>query len=722
MSSLVFRLCENAPDLLREVFLERGWKEFQDGCDGDWNLWWKSCGFRGCDFDHCKPWQRLNHFPKSGLITRKDSLARNLRRMRGVYGSFAYNFSPLSFILPNDYTKFVREYSKQLNSGQKLFWICKPVDLSRGRGIFIFKDLKELTYDCATVVQKYITNPFLVSGYKLDLRLYVLVPSFNPLLIYIYHEGLVRFGTEKFDLTKPGNVFSHLTNTSINKLSPSYSFEKERVGSGCKWSLSQLRTYFHQLDVDDTLLWHRINALIVLTLLNQAPEVPDSCPNSFELFGFDVLIDENLKPWLLEVNFSPSLGYDCPLDATIKKPMINDIIDLLGFREVDACKFVNTYPSEKACHTERDEQCMPPRLVKNCKQKTDRQRLRAFHRKNSKLENNNTESDNDSNPPGPETDTDNMNNCSTSLLDISDLSNNVRGLGIDERMTKSCSMDMLHVNSVGMQNISHDYVCAEDPQSNRPKTTPETSSKLGLMETQPSCEFVKVFVSRESTESRKSLVGVKNNGGFSQDLQIGIKGDTEKMAKQNAKRNSGDVLINNSTRLGRTRHPSLEQISSARFSSSPRLLKRKISLPPKLKRYSTAASSKPRPLLKSSRKDLSNRQRENSGDENPADTTIRVLSRSYVNAMNSSNRFVKKPISQAGNYILAFPFNDVTVKSSKGLINTKTCVEEVKRALNQVFEATKKMTKSKTSGSDSTLDLSKPFWGFRPIYNFGIGT
>jgi tubulin polyglutamylase TTLL4 len=37
--------------------------------------------------------------------------------------------------------------------------------------------------------------------------------------------------------------------------------------------------------------------------------------NYFELFGFDVLIDENLKPWLLEVNVSPSLNSSSELDA-----------------------------------------------------------------------------------------------------------------------------------------------------------------------------------------------------------------------------------------------------------------------------------------------------------------------------------------------------------------------------------------------------------------------
>jgi len=40
--------------------------------------------------------------------------------------------------------------------------------------------------------------------------------------------------------------------------------------------------------------------------------------NCFDLLGFDILIDSNLKPWLLEVNLSPSLNTDSPLDLKIK--------------------------------------------------------------------------------------------------------------------------------------------------------------------------------------------------------------------------------------------------------------------------------------------------------------------------------------------------------------------------------------------------------------------
>ena len=44
------------------------------------------------------------------------------------------------------------------------------------------------------VVAKYIDNPLLVNGHKWDLRLYVVVTSYDPLIIYLYEEGLVRCG------------------------------------------------------------------------------------------------------------------------------------------------------------------------------------------------------------------------------------------------------------------------------------------------------------------------------------------------------------------------------------------------------------------------------------------------------------------------------------------------------------------------------------------------
>jgi len=50
----------------------------------------------------------------------------------------------------------------------------------------------------------------------------------------------------------------------------------------------------------------------------------------FEILGFDILIDEKLKPWLLEINHTPSFATETPLDFKIKKDVIADAIQILG--------------------------------------------------------------------------------------------------------------------------------------------------------------------------------------------------------------------------------------------------------------------------------------------------------------------------------------------------------------------------------------------------------
>lgn len=258
--------------------------------------------------------------------------------MRATLGSSLYDFSPTAFILPNDYTRFLSEYNKQrLTKGTSVYWICKPVGLSRGRGIFIFENIKDLVYDCSVIVQRYISDPLLISCYKFDLRIYVCVKTFHPLTVYIHQEGLVRFATEKYNLSSLKNLYAHLTNTSINKFGPFYQTQKERVGQGCKWTMSKFRHFLHCQDVNQNLLWQRINNIVTLTLLTIAPSVP-RYPNCVELFGFDILVDVKFKPWLLEVNYSPALTLDCQADITVKKRLIGDLIDLMNYTLVDSLR------------------------------------------------------------------------------------------------------------------------------------------------------------------------------------------------------------------------------------------------------------------------------------------------------------------------------------------------------------------------------------------------
>uniref|UniRef100_A0A8C6CVY4 Tubulin tyrosine ligase like 2 n=1 Tax=Moschus moschiferus TaxID=68415 RepID=A0A8C6CVY4_MOSMO len=350
---LVFRVDETTPDVVQSVLLERGWSKFdqQEQNMEDWNLYWRTSSFRMAEHINVKPWQCLNHHPGTTRLTRKDLLAKHLRHMERLYGTPLYEFLPATFVMPSDYSKFVAEYfkEKQALDTKLSYWICKPAELSRGRGIIIFSDIKNLIFADTCIIQKYICNPLLVGRYKCDLRVYVCVTGFKPLTIYIYQEGLVRFATEKFDLGNLQNSYAHLTNSSINRSGASYEKIKEVVGSGCKWTLSRFFSYLRSWDVDDLLLWQKISRVAILTVLAVAPSAPLAA-NCFELFGFGVLIDENLKPWLLEVNYSPGLSLDCSADVSVKRRLIHDTIELLhlhGLRNErkEGCRAANGSPS-----------------------------------------------------------------------------------------------------------------------------------------------------------------------------------------------------------------------------------------------------------------------------------------------------------------------------------------------------------------------------------------
>ena len=81
--------------------------------------------------------------------------------------------------------------------------------------------------------------------------------------------------------------------------------------------------------------------LIIKTIITGQPVLaqeyrtnqPECLDNSmaFQILGFDVLIDSSFKPWLLEVNCSPSFRTDSKLDYIIKKNVIADAFQLLNF-------------------------------------------------------------------------------------------------------------------------------------------------------------------------------------------------------------------------------------------------------------------------------------------------------------------------------------------------------------------------------------------------------
>mmetsp|Transcript_87806 Transcript_87806/g.120938 ORF Transcript_87806/g.120938 Transcript_87806/m.120938 type:complete len:111 (+) Transcript_87806:1134-1466(+) len=85
---------------------------------------------------------------------------------------------------------------------------------------------------------------------------------------------------------------------------------------------------------------NEIEEIAVKTVISAQPALshaykacqPDDLENSlcFEVLGIDIMIDQNIKPWLIEVNNLASFGTDSPLDKKVKFDLINDTFNLLN--------------------------------------------------------------------------------------------------------------------------------------------------------------------------------------------------------------------------------------------------------------------------------------------------------------------------------------------------------------------------------------------------------
>lgn len=189
------------------------------------NLIWSNTHMPGHVLRSLLPWQRLNHFPRSVSITKKDLLHQNLSLLRRYLPDY-YDFFPESYILPDDNAIV----EKRLLT-KKTFkpMISKPAASSRGRGIQIITSADQFSEIESSgknkvLLSTYITNPLLVNDKKFDIRLYVTVTSFQPLICYMFDEGLTRFATEEYDNDDKtyAEAYKHLTNYSLNKFSEKF--------------------------------------------------------------------------------------------------------------------------------------------------------------------------------------------------------------------------------------------------------------------------------------------------------------------------------------------------------------------------------------------------------------------------------------------------------------------------------------------------------------------
>jgi hypothetical protein len=198
--------------------------------------------------------------------------------------------------------------------------------------------LPELLHHCDAmtnrIVQKYIERPLLIfGGRKFDIRQWVLVTSVAPLKVFLFSECYLRLCNDTYDLRDLENRQRHISNWQVNKHGPN-------VIDGSVASLLMFEEELEKMTgTSDFWAEHlapQMERIVLSTMRSvQTKLVPRK--ECFELYGIDVMIDEDFKMWLLEVNLSPGCDNRVPFIDQMIKRMSKRLIEVacLGKDEPD---------------------------------------------------------------------------------------------------------------------------------------------------------------------------------------------------------------------------------------------------------------------------------------------------------------------------------------------------------------------------------------------------
>lgn len=266
-----------------------------------------------------QPHQKINHFPGSGFITNKVDLCTT--RLK---------FVPRAFKQPADkdeFKKFTDEHP------QKRF----VVKHYQHRHIKIKKVDEINMNDNNTFIQEFIENPLLVDGYKFDIGVYTIITSIDPLRVYIYNgDILFRYCAQKYHPFDPENVDKYIVGDDylptweIPSLAPLFN----NLGHGMK---SSFDTYLRNKGQKPEKIWSQVNDAIREAILSKEALISDlmqrykNKESFFEMMRFDLIVDANLRVYLMEANMSPNLSSaHFKQNSLLYEQVIFNVLNLVG--------------------------------------------------------------------------------------------------------------------------------------------------------------------------------------------------------------------------------------------------------------------------------------------------------------------------------------------------------------------------------------------------------
>ena len=346
-------------DREQDVFFEEALDPaiWQPGDDENWDTCWHTGMPERGAFAATGPQRTVNHIPGNNCLTIKSRLYRTMRAMQervaatrppGHPDRQRSDFVPRVYSMPEDYHALQQA---ALDAPEQL-WLLKPKNSAKGKDIRLLEDVAETPTDSRWLVQEYLHEPHLMNDRKYVLRLYVLVTSIEPLRVYLYDQGFAKLASCAYDLEDRANPYVHQTNPDVNARNADAESPVVFI------DFVRYRKWLREQGQDDEALFRRIRDLVALTLVSAREPMrsasqrfgadPRGC---YELIGLDCLIDQDLRPWLLECNLSPSLGVcAAPEDggdteAAVKRQLVADMVAMLGLNEPERTRAAPDAPA-----------------------------------------------------------------------------------------------------------------------------------------------------------------------------------------------------------------------------------------------------------------------------------------------------------------------------------------------------------------------------------------
>ena len=284
-----------------------------------------------------------NKLPGNTELTNKKLLFSNMFSYYTSQNTNPFSKIPITYHISSglqdpSFHSFLSDFKSNTQKNLKNIWIVKPGEnTNRGAGIRIFDSLDPLTKyinqlqdpNRTFIIQKYIENPLLIKMRKFDIRCYALITSFqNNIQGFFYRDGYLRTSAEEFSLKNVQNKFIHLTNDAIQKHSEKYG----KFEDGNKLSYFEFQEYLEAVQSKIcffTQILPKIKELVKDTIEATYWKLnPNRKIQSFELLGYDFMVDSDLRVWLIEVNTNPCLELSSPYLEHLIPKMLDSALAL----------------------------------------------------------------------------------------------------------------------------------------------------------------------------------------------------------------------------------------------------------------------------------------------------------------------------------------------------------------------------------------------------------